>query len=91
MPVYTQLNLQSIGYMHYVLDREHEIALDDLVIDLSQVEEFVNTIKSFLRKQGGPGLFCKDIFLAEMIVRRTWGRNLLPMVLYSISQAYDVS
>ncbi|TPP67842.1 hypothetical protein FGIG_03538 [Fasciola gigantica] len=91
MPAYTQLNLQNMGYMHYVLDREHEIALDDLVIDLSQVEDFVNTIKSFLRKQGGPGLFCKDIFLAEMIVRRTWGRNLLPMVLYSISQAYDVS
>ncbi|VDP92747.1 unnamed protein product [Echinostoma caproni] len=91
IPVYSQMNLQSLGYLHYVLDREHEIALDNLVIDLSLVEDFVNTIKSFLRKQGGPGLFCKEIFLAEMIVRRTWGKNLLPMVLYSISQAYDIS
>ncbi|CAL8085962.1 unnamed protein product [Calicophoron daubneyi] len=91
LPIYNELNLRTLGYHHYVLDQAHDLALDDIVIDLHLIEGFVETIKSFIRKQGGPGIFCKEIFLAEVVIRRMWGTNLLPMVFYCISRAYDIS
>ncbi|KAF8561629.1 hypothetical protein P879_10097, partial [Paragonimus westermani] len=89
-PMFSQLQLRTLGYPHYMLDKSHEIALDDVVIDLTLVDSFIESIKSHIRKQGGPGIFCTDIFLAEMVVRRSWGNNLLPMLFYSIAQAYNV-
>ncbi|KAF6775982.1 hypothetical protein AHF37_03779 [Paragonimus kellicotti] len=89
-PMFSQLQLRALGYPHYMLDKSHEIALDDVVIDLTLVDSFIESIKSHIRKQGGPGIFCTDIFLAEMVVRRSWGNNLLPMLFYSIAQAYNV-
>ncbi|CAH8519669.1 unnamed protein product [Dicrocoelium dendriticum] len=90
IPLFTALQLRSLGYPHYLQDSPHQIALDDVVIDLSLVNEFIDGIESHIRKLGGPGIGCTDLLLAEVIVRRTWGSQLLPMIIYSLAKTYHV-
>lgn len=90
IPLFTELHLRSLGYPHYLQDSTCQIALDDVVIDLSLVDEFIDGIRNHIRKLGGPGIGCTDMLLAEVIVRRTWGNLLLPMLIYSLAQAYPI-
>ncbi|TGZ61280.1 hypothetical protein CRM22_008074 [Opisthorchis felineus] len=88
--MFTQLQLPLLGYPHYFLDGAHETALDDVLIDLTLVDNFIEGIRSHIRKQGGPGVFWTELLLTEMLIRRTWGESLFPMLLYSIARSYNV-
>ncbi|KAG5449082.1 hypothetical protein CSKR_100264 [Clonorchis sinensis] len=88
--MFTQLQLPLLGYPHYFLDGAHGTALDDVLIDLTLVDNFIEGIRSHIRKQGGPGVFWTELLLTEMLIRRTWGESLFPMLLYSIARSYNV-